>query len=181
MSVLSDYFSAPSDEAAASMVTKLLSESAYDVVEMNGIFPGYHLLPVEVFLSGRSAEEIRQGDHNGKLVASVDDYQVVVERVSDDLTASLAAATSERIAEAAESWLGFEDFQGSDTSGLAGFLGDLAALARRAAARKEHLYCKMSCLRADRDSAHRRCPRSSCSCAPAGRGRGRRTQGHTGW
>jgi hypothetical protein len=37
-----------------------------------------------------------------------------------------------------------EDFQGNGTSGLPGFLEDLAALARRADARGEHLYCLAS-------------------------------------
>ena len=39
------------------------------------------------------------------------------------------------------SWSQFQDFQGTDTSGLERFLAELAALARRATARKEHLYC----------------------------------------
>jgi hypothetical protein len=171
MSVLSDYFSAPSDEAAASMVTELLSESSHDVVEMKGIFPDYHLLPVEAFLTGRSAEEVRTGRRNGNLLASADDDQVVVVTVSDDLTASLAAATGEQIAEAALSWSSFEDFQGLDTSGLAGFLGDLAGLAQRATARKERLYCKICCLRADFDGAHRAVAPDSTSHRPAGRTR----------
>ena len=145
MSVLSDYFSAPSDEAAASVVADLLSDTGYDVLEMNNLFPDYHLLPVEVFLTGRSTEAVKDGPRHCKLLASVDDYQVVVVTVSDELTASLAAASSEQLAEAAESWAQFEDFRGSDTSGLAGFLGDLASLARRATARNEHLYCKMCC------------------------------------
>jgi hypothetical protein len=59
--------------------------------------------------------------------------------VSDELTASLAVASSGQFAEAAESWWQFEGFQGADTSGIAGFLGELASLARRATARKEHL------------------------------------------
>lgn len=145
MSVLSDYFSAPSDEAAASVVAVLLRETGYDVLEMNGLFPNYHLLPVEAFLTGRTEEAVKAGPRHGKLLASVDDYQVVVVTVSDELTARLAAASSEQLARAAESWSTFEDFRGSDTSGLAGFLGDLASLARRAIARSERLYCKISC------------------------------------
>jgi hypothetical protein len=146
MSVLSDYFSAPSDEAAARAVTDDLSQPAYDVLETKGIFPDYHLVPVEVLLTGRSAEAVEEGPRHGRLVASVDDDQVVVVTVSDELTASLAAASGEQLAEAAGSWAQFEDFQGMNTSGLARFLTDLADLARRATARNEHLYCKISCL-----------------------------------
>jgi hypothetical protein len=146
MSVLSDYFSAPSDEAAARAVTDDLSRPPYDVLKMRDLFPNYHLVPLEVFLTGRSAEAVKEGPRHGRLLASVDD-EVVVVTVSDELTASLAAASSGLLAEAAASWSQFEDFQGKDTSDMAGFLGDLAGLARRATARKEHLYCMISCLR----------------------------------
>jgi len=147
MSVPSDYFSAPSDEAAARAVTDDLSRPAYDVLETKGLFPDYHLVPVEVLLTGRSAEAVKEGPRHGRLVASVDDDQVMVVTVSDELTASLAAASGAQLAEAAGSWSQFEDFQGMDTSGLARFLTDLADLARRATARNEHLYCKICCLR----------------------------------
>lgn len=146
MSVLSDYFSALSDEAAARALTDTLSQPAYDVVEANGLAPSYHLLPVETFLTGRSAKTVKEGPRHGVVLASVDDFAVVVVTVSDELTAGLAAASSERIAEAAESWSQFEDFQGTDTSGLAGFLTELSGLAQRALTRKERLYCKISCL-----------------------------------
>lgn len=145
MSVLSDYFSAPSDQAAAHAVTEILSTSSYDVIQMKGLSPNYHLVPVEVFLTGRSTEEIKESPRHGRHLASVDDHQVVVVTVSDELMASLAAASSQQLAEAAESWSRFEDFQGSDTSGLVDFLGELASLAQRATAKKEHLYCKICC------------------------------------
>lgn len=84
---------------------------------------------------------MKENPRNGMLLAQAEDGQVVVVALSDELTASLAEAGSERLAEAAESWSRFEDFQGTDTSGLAGFLSGLASLARRATARNEHLYC----------------------------------------
>lgn len=146
MSVVSDYFSAPSDQAAARAVTDDLYQPPYDVLQMRDLFPDYHLVPVEVFLTGRSAEAVTEGPRHGRLLASADDDAVVVLTVSDELTAGLAAAGSDQIAAAAESWSRFEDFQGKDTSGLAGFLGELAGLARRATARKEHLYCLIACL-----------------------------------
>jgi hypothetical protein len=61
----------------------------------------------------------------------VDDDGVGVVTVSDELTATLAAAGGGQLAEAAVSWSQFQDIQGADPSGLAGFLGELAALARR--------------------------------------------------
>lgn len=145
MSFLSDYFSAPSDEEAVRAVTKVLSELPYDVLQTKGLIPEYHLVPVEAFLRGCSVEAVEAGSRHGKVLASVDDGQVMVMTVSDELTASLAAASSEQIADAAESWSHFEDFQGTDTSRLSVVLGDLADLARRAIARGEHLYCKISC------------------------------------
>ncbi|MFG2004388.1 hypothetical protein ACGFNU_35075 [Spirillospora sp. NPDC048911] len=145
MSVLSDYFSAPSDEEAAHAITESLSSLFDDVLQMNNLFPDYHLVPLEAFLTGRSTEEIEKGPRHGKLLASVDDHQVMVVTVSDELMVSLAAASPQRLVEAAESWSRFEDFQGSDTSGLVDFLRELADLARRAMTDEEHLYCKMSC------------------------------------
>src|SRR5689334_6330268 len=143
MGFLSDYFSAPSDEAAARAIEIDidLREPPYDVLQMKNLIPEYHLAPVEVFLTGRSAEAVKDNPRNGMLLAQAEDHQVVVVTVSDELTASLAEASSEQLAEAAESWSHFEDFQGTDTSGLAGFLSDLASLAQRARARNEHLYC----------------------------------------
>jgi hypothetical protein len=161
MSVLSDYFSAPSDEAAARAATDGLSQPPYEVLQMRDLFPDYHLVPLEVFLTGRSAEAVGEGPRHGRLLASVDDEVVVT--VSDELTASLAAASSGLLAEAAASWSQFGDFQDKDTSGMAGFLGDLAGLARRATARKEHLYCMMSCLRR-REVAAVRCRRRRKEC-----------------
>jgi hypothetical protein len=143
MGFLSDYFSAPSDEAAARAIEidVDLRESPYDVLQMKNLIPEYHLAPVEVFLTGRSAEAVRENPRNGMLLAQAEDQQVVVVTISDEFTASLAEASSERLAEAARSWSHFEDFQGTDTSGLIEFLGDLASLARRARARNERLYC----------------------------------------
>jgi len=146
MSVLTDYFSAPSDEAAARAVTDVLSRPACDVLETKGLFPDYHLVPVEVLLTGRRAEAVKEGPRHGRLLASADDDEVVVVTVSDELTASLAAASGEQLAAAAKSWSQLEDFQGKDTSGLAWVLTKLADLARRATARNEHLYCKICCL-----------------------------------
>lgn len=141
MGVLSNYFSAPSDEAAAGALTGELPGPGYDVLPMKNLFPDYHLVPVEVFLTGRSAEAVQVGPRHAKLVASAGDYDVVVLAVSDELMEGLAAASGEQLAAAAASWSQFEDFQGTGTSGLAGFLGELADLARRATAREEHLYC----------------------------------------
>ena len=143
MGFLSDYFSAPSDEAAARAIEidVDLREPPYDVLEMKNLIPNYHLAPVEVFLTGRSAEAVQENPRNGMLLAQAENQGVVVLTLSDEFTASLAEASSERLAEAAESWSHFEDFQGTNTSGLAEVLGDLARLARRATARNAHLYC----------------------------------------
>lgn len=142
MGILSDYFSAPSDEAAARAIEiDVLRERPYDVLQMKNMIPQYHLEPVEVFLTGRSAQAVRENPRYAMVLADAEDQQVVVVTLSDEFAAGLAEASSERLAEAAESWSHFEAFQGTNTSGLAGFLGDLASLARRARARNERLYC----------------------------------------
>lgn len=141
---LSDYFSAPSDESAARVVEPdvHLGDPPYDVLWMKNLMPDYHLVPVEAFLTDRSEKEVKENPRNGMVLANVEDTVVVV-TVSDELTASLAESTSDQLAKAAESWSNFADFQGTDTSGLAGFLGNLADLARRATARRERLYCHL--------------------------------------
>ena len=143
MGFLSDYFSAPSDEAAARAIEMDvdLREPPYDVLQMKNLIPDYHLVPVEVFLTGRSAEVVKENPRNGQQLAGTEDQQAEVVTLSDELTASLASASSEQLADAAESWSHFEGFQGTDTSGLIGFLSDLASLARQATARNERLYC----------------------------------------
>jgi hypothetical protein len=174
MGFLSDYFSAPSDEAAARVIDDDvdLREPPYDVLQMKNLIPEYHLAPVEAFLTGRSAEAVKENPRNGMLLAQAEDYQVVVVTVSDELTASLAAASSERLAEAAESWSHFEDFQGTDTSGLVGFLGDLASLARRAMARYEHLYCMLCVLQVGANRGPTRLARPRAAGGPCGQQQG---------
>jgi hypothetical protein len=143
MSFLSDYFSAPSDEAAARAIEidVDLREPPYDVLQMKNLIPGYHLVPVEAYLTGRSVAAVEENPRNGLQLAGTEDHEAEVVTLSDELIASLASASSERLADAAEAWSHFEDFQGTDTSGLIGFLSDLASLARRATARNERLYC----------------------------------------
>lgn len=141
---LSDYFSAPSDESAARVVEPEVSidEQPYDVLWAKNLMPDYHLVPVEAALTGRSAEQVTENPRNGMVLANVEDASVVV-TLSDEFTASLAAATSEQLAAAAEAWARDPDFSSTDAAGMTAFLGLLSDLARRASARNERLYCHL--------------------------------------
>jgi hypothetical protein len=144
MGLLSYYFSAPSDETAARAIDidTDLDEPPYDVLQMKNLVPDHHLEPVEVFLTGRNAKAVKDNPRSGMVLAEADDDGAVVMTLSDEFTAGLAAASDGLLGEAAESWSrSGVALEGTDTPGLAVILGDLASLARRAAARNDRLYC----------------------------------------
>ena len=87
---LSDYFSAPSDKSAACAAESdvYLGNPPFDVLWMKNLMSIWHLVSVEVFLTGRSEKEVKENPRNGMVLANVEDTVVVV-TVSDELTASV--------------------------------------------------------------------------------------------
>jgi hypothetical protein len=149
MGVLTDYFSAPSDEAAASAIdrgpshplTDPSAEPPFETLQAKNLDPVIMLGTLEALLTGRDYDDIRKGPRQGHLLAGQDDYQLLVLTVTDEIQAALAAASNKQLAEVAVTWSQTEEIGGADPKELAGVLEELAGLARRAADRNERLYC----------------------------------------
>lgn len=145
MSVLYDYFSAPNDERAVTVLQveggPTAEESGFDAGTLGGIDPVVQLGTLEALLTGVPYDEVTDDPRAGHNLAMSDDYDRIVITVTDALAAALAAADDVRLADVAELWSQTEELEGADPAQLAAFARDLAALARRAAASDHRLYC----------------------------------------
>jgi hypothetical protein len=147
MGVLFDYFSAPSDEAAATVINRGPSVSskdtpslpAFDTLQTTGIEPVVMLGKLEALLTGREYRDVR----HGRAVSVEDDGERAVMALTDSISAALADTDDERLVAVAVPWSKIEEFRGADPKELASWLSELAALSRRARARSERLYCWM--------------------------------------
>jgi hypothetical protein len=151
MGVLYDYFSAPSDEAAAATIDRVGGPGApsddrpplppFDTIPTRGIDPLTDLRLLEALLTGRVPEE---SSRTREPLVDSDGHAWVV-ALSDELQAALAGADGERLGAVAGQWLQIDDlFRHPDPAELASWLGELAALARRSLGRSERLYCWIS-------------------------------------
>ena len=160
-----DYFSAASDEAAASAIdllggpgvppaepsrlglaevhqTRAPEGAPFDTVPTKGIDPLVQLGTLGALVTGRDYEQIVTGPRAGQVLASQDGGQRLVVTLTEELQAALADADDEQLASAAVPWSQTEEFWGQgDPQILTGLLHELAELARRAHARDEHMYC----------------------------------------
>ena len=151
MGVITDYFSAASDEAAASAFDYLGGPAqargdapAFDTLEAKGVDPVVNLGMLESIITGRSWREIFDKPEHGTVLVHDDEGCRLVVTVSEELRALLTVAAPGQLAEWVIPWSQTEEFRGASPGSLAPFLGELAALARRASARGEHLYCLIS-------------------------------------
>jgi hypothetical protein len=143
--VFCDYFSA-SDDAAA---VRVLDEpggpdtAAFDVVALKGIDPVVAMARLEAILTGCAYEEAAKRPRSGELLSSPEAEDAFVVSVSDTLREALAAASPEALAEAAGSWAETDELRKDGvTSGTAAeVLVSLSALAGRASAESQRLYC----------------------------------------
>lgn len=144
MSIFCDYFAAGSDEQAAAAIAGL--DSAQDgVVPAEGIDPMVQLGTLEELLTGRPYEDIWSGPRSGLLIADGGDGQRIVVAVTDELCAALADASDEQLAQVCVPWSQTEEFAGeADPEQLAEVLGSLAALAQRARAAEQRVFCRVS-------------------------------------
>ncbi|PTA43074.1 hypothetical protein [Micromonospora sp. RP3T] len=149
MGILCDYFSAPTDEAAAAVADVLggpraATDPGFEVVELKGIEPTVQLGTLEALLTGVDYDVVTRNPRWGKAAAVSDDGELLVISLTDELPVALAAASESRLREVAASWSETEEFGGhADPSILAEALIELAGLARRAAARDERIYCRV--------------------------------------
>lgn len=169
MSAITDYFSAPSDEAAAAALDDLLdldpddisatedlyrtspdeaarprvrtAASGTPVLQAKGIDPKVSLGQLEAVLTGRSYGDVKAGPRRGSMVADSEDGDAFVLSVSDELRAALAASEPTALIAAAREWVFDEDAEPSEES--VPFVVALAELAGTAATRGERLYCRI--------------------------------------
>jgi hypothetical protein len=150
VAVLFDYFAAPSDEVAATVVDRIggpgssahpAAPAAFRTVRAPGVDPVVLMGSLEVLLTGRSFEEILDDPTSGPVVAGHGGERAVV-RLTSSLARALAECDEERIAAVAVPWSRAREFWGrGDPEALAVLLRSLASVARDAAADRQALYC----------------------------------------
>jgi hypothetical protein len=138
-----DYFAAPSDEAAASVLGQLIGPGkVYPTVETKWIDPVVLMGTLESLLTGVAYRTVIQDPRSGQELSGDDDGEQGVCTVTDGLQSALAEADEERLREVAVPWSQSEEFVGQgDSKFLTGLLIELAALARAARERGDRLYC----------------------------------------
>ena len=117
--------------------------TVYDTVSVRGIDPLVQLGTLEELLTGRPYDEAVADPRSGvNPLASKDGGEVLVAPLTDSLTSALANADGELLEQVARPWSETEEFWGAaDPSDLGEFLKELAALASRAEATGQRLYC----------------------------------------
>jgi hypothetical protein len=144
MGNLYDYFAAADDRTAAATLNDSPNPERFEVIS-EGIDPVVQMGTLESLLRAVPYEQVMVSRGQGTLVSDPDSVSQWVIRLTDTLRDALAAATAGQLAEVAVPWSQTDEFCGRGDAGLlAGVLGDLAGLARRAQARRDHLYCWVS-------------------------------------
>jgi hypothetical protein len=151
MGVLTDYFSAPSDAAAASALDRVGGPGQpaagpsplppFDTFQSKGLDPAVIMGKLEEALTGQDYRVITARTQHGRMVAKGGAHGPWVAKVSSPLQAALSQADSSKLARAAAQWSQAEELRGASAEDLTPILEELSGLARRATARDEHLYC----------------------------------------
>ena len=145
MGVLYDYFRAPGPAEVRRHLDENEGSSpaeVFDSVDLKMIDPGVALSQLLEFATGRKAPD-RERLIWPVGVADDPDYMGPwVTVLADEARDILAAIPAGRVSGLAERWTGIEEFSGFlDAEFLSGVLTDLSALAVRARAQGESLYC----------------------------------------
>lgn len=149
MGILTEYFAAPTDDAAATVLNAPGGPSApdrrtdqppFDAVGLPSIDPFVMLGTLAQVLSGRPYGEVTAHPRHGALVCSGGDEGPWIVTVSEDLVADLVAAPSSRLAETARAWARTTGATVPPHRLVAAVLA-LAALAGRASAARQSVYC----------------------------------------
>lgn len=140
MGLLTEYFAAPTDEAAAVVDADSIPPHA---VDGGGIEPVVHLGTLEELLTGRTFEEVLD-DAPASPVADRHGGEELVLRLTDALVRALADVSDGQLDEVAVPWSQTDELTGTDPADLAAFGRRLSALARRARADGGHVYCWLS-------------------------------------
>jgi hypothetical protein len=163
--LINDYFTAPSDEAAAGVVDRdggpagvpaavstgwlhgtpasaAAPGAGFPTVVGGRIDPVVVLGTVTALLTGRTFSEVLAAGDRRDPVALEDDGAQVVLRVDDVVVDALTGADDTTLTAVAVPWSQTDELAGAlDAETLAEFLRDLAGLARGARGRGEALYC----------------------------------------
>ncbi|WP_125775238.1 hypothetical protein [Antribacter gilvus] len=149
MGILTEYFAAPTDEAAATVLSAPGGPSApdrtaggprFDTVELPSVDPFVMLGTLAEMLCGLPYGEITANPRHGALVGSGGDEGPWVVTVSEVLTADLAASQPNRLAEMVRAWTRTHAVNAPPHRLVAGMVA-LSALASRAVVNRESLYC----------------------------------------
>lgn len=143
MGVLTDYFSAPSDQAAASALDGGPA-LPFDTFRSKALDPYLIMGRLEAALTGRDFETLTSDPRYARTVAERAAEGPWVFKVSSTLQAALAAADKHKLQQAAVQWSDAEELDAADLESLLGVAEELAGLATRATAKGEHLYCWVS-------------------------------------
>ncbi|MGW4895721.1 hypothetical protein ACWEQL_26200 [Kitasatospora sp. NPDC004240] len=145
MAVLYGYYAAADDEHAAAAIVRDdegPDGAGYDELVVKGIDPTVYLLPAESLLTGRYTEDLTADRRHCRPIAVAGDGEVVSVSLTDSLRDSIATFDTELLGDVAVGWSVSDVFASPpEVDELAEFLNDLAALARRAVARRQRLYC----------------------------------------
>ncbi|GLY49209.1 hypothetical protein [Lentzea sp. NBRC 102530] len=138
MGVLYDYFTAPSDDEAATVVLGG-PVRRFPTVETKSLDPAVVMGQLEELLTGRPYDDICDDPGWGDDVAMEHGGDVLVLTVTDGLRDGLADAGD--LDGVAVRWAGIEELEGFDPMVLAEILKDLKTLAVQAKESGQRLYC----------------------------------------
>ncbi|GAA1728083.1 hypothetical protein GCM10009809_24720 [Isoptericola hypogeus] len=150
MRILTDYFAAPTDALAATVVREDEGPSTtargsgqplFDTVRLPSIEPFVMIGTLAEVVCGLPYPEVTAHPRHGSLVVAAGDEGPWVVTVSDHLTAALAAASPSRLADVARRWSGAPELAWAPAGAVATAVLALGALAARAADARHALYC----------------------------------------
>lgn len=146
--MITDYFAAPSDALAAtvlqvetgpSTLTRGSGEPLFDTVPLPAIDPFVALAVLAETTFGTPYGQVTADPRHGQVVDGQDEGPFVV-TVADGLATALAAASPHQLGQGAHRWARRTEHPG-DREELSRALGDLGELAWRAADVRHRLYC----------------------------------------
>ncbi|MFC9436552.1 hypothetical protein [Nocardia sp. NPDC057030] len=143
--VMCDYFSAPDDDAALSVLDHPggPDPAAWDVLSLKGIDPVIAMAELEAILTGSTYEETSELPRSGQLLSSPEAESAFIVSVSDTLQEALAEAEHSALAGVAAEWANTEELRDDGvTADIAlEVLVLLSGLASRARSKNFRLFC----------------------------------------
>jgi hypothetical protein len=138
-----DYYAATDDTQALVLFENDCMDDPFGTVGLKGADPYLILGSVEAHLTGMSEEQVESDPRFCEVLSDPEHEGHWLVSLTDTVRDALAAATPERLLQAATAWTLTEDGDGQDPALMTDFLGRLAELARDAGTRRR-LYCGMS-------------------------------------